>query len=63
MTADQLVKGVRVWSWWRHELLLFTGNIRKNNPDNFLFQFENFGDCLVWVPEDLICELEYRADR
>lgn len=63
MTADQLFKGVRVWAWWRSELLLFTGVIRKNDPNNILFQFENFGDQLIWISEDLISELEYRAPR
>ena len=63
MTADQLFKGVRVWSWWRHELLLFTGIVRKKDPNNVMFQFENFGDQLIWISEDMLCELEYRAPR
>lgn len=59
MNPEDLKVGMHVWAWWRGELLLYTGKRTKD----YSYQFENFGDQLVWIPEHLISELEYRADR
>ena len=40
MNPEDLKVGMRVWAWWRSELLLYTGKRTRN----YSYQFENFGD-------------------
>lgn len=59
MTQAQLKKGTRVWCWWMSRLLLFTGKTSEKRG----FEFEDFGDQIIWIPADKINDLEYRAER
>lgn len=59
MEIAQLKKGTRVWCWWMSSLMLFTGKVSETRG----YEFEDFGDKLIWIPADKIKDLQYRADR